>query len=90
MRVEGEYHSVLLLLNYGAAFICMGIESEVNEKAAMPDQQDYTMVCANTKTNSRSHIGLLTLVQQWLLLLLYFVELIIPIPIDFSINPNGL
>ncbi|KAH0638601.1 hypothetical protein KY285_035187 [Solanum tuberosum] len=33
MRVEGEFDSVLLLLNYGAAFICMGIQSVVNEKA---------------------------------------------------------
>ncbi|KAL3345693.1 hypothetical protein AABB24_024574 [Solanum stoloniferum] len=55
----------------------------------LADQQDYAMVCANTKTDSRSHIGLLTLMQQWLLLLLYFVELIIPISIDFSINPNS-
>ncbi|KAK6791502.1 hypothetical protein RDI58_010583 [Solanum bulbocastanum] len=31
---------------------------------------------------------LLRLLQQWLLLLLYFVELIVPIPVDFSIKPN--
>uniref|UniRef100_M1BAS5 cellulase n=1 Tax=Solanum tuberosum TaxID=4113 RepID=M1BAS5_SOLTU len=31
---------------------------------------------------------LLRLLQQWLLLLLYFVELIVPIPLDFSIKPN--
>ncbi|KAG5580369.1 hypothetical protein H5410_050996 [Solanum commersonii] len=34
MRVEGEFDSVLLLLNYGVAFIWyMGIQSVVNEKA---------------------------------------------------------
>ncbi|KAH0684374.1 hypothetical protein KY289_022126 [Solanum tuberosum] len=31
--LKGEFDSVLLLLNYGAAFICMGIQSVVNEKA---------------------------------------------------------